>query len=142
MANGTVRPYMNKRVFDELITIYPNKEESLNRSVTAFLLLRKISLRELKGIFSKNELTGILASFNGTIIDFSIGIPPADLLRIQIEDSIDLENNDSMYQYDAIDLLMRLNLLDNLKAMFLLEEIYRFWNVLEEQDLDKFLEKY
>lgn len=142
MANDTVRPYMNKMVFDELITIYPDKEEGLNRSVSAFLLLRKLSIRELKGIFNRQELIGIVASFNGTMIDFSISIPPLEMLRVQMEDAIDLENNDSMYQYDATQMLSKIARMDNLKAMFLLEEVHRFWNILDGHKLETFLEKY
>lgn len=142
MANDTVRPYMNKTVFDELIKVYPDKEEGLNRSVGCFLLLRKLTLRELKGSFSKEELTGIVAAFNGTIIDFTIGISPKDMLLFGMEDAISLEGNDSFYSYEKGSLLRKIKALTDVKAMFLLEEVSRFWNQDSDPDLDSFLEEY
>ena len=136
------RPHMDKELFNTLISLYPNQDRELvlNRSVSAFLLLRRVSLKKLKGIFSKEELTGIVAAQNGCFIDFNFGISPKNMLKISMEDSINLEGNDAMYLYDAEMLFTKIEILDDLLSMFLLEECYRFWQ--NGGELDDFLNEF
>ncbi len=120
---------MSEQVFNSLVALYPNdKEQSLNRAVSAFLIMRNLSLKSIKGKFDRNELIGIVAAFNGTIIGFDLGIPPKAMLLAQMEDAIALENNDSFYSYTKESLLQKINQTSEMEAMFFLEEISRFWN--------------
>jgi hypothetical protein len=137
----TVRPYMGKMVFDELTKVYSNKKDAVDRAVSGFLLMRKLTLKNLKGIFNEKEKTGLVAMFNGTIIGFDLGIPPKMMLRAQVEDAVALENCDVMYGFVAADLLAKVEAMGELQAMFLLEEIHRFWNdgEVSSKDLKEFL---
>lgn len=136
---STVRPYMSELVFEELTKLYSNKKEAVDRAVSAFLLMRRLTLRELNGVFTEQERTGMVASFNGTIIGFNLGVPPKFMLKAQMEDAVALEGADAMYGFDAEQLLGKIDGLSELQAMYLLEECHRFWNEVGEKDVKLFL---
>lgn len=137
----TIRPYMSKLVFDKLTSLYTNKEEALNRAVSGFLLMRSLSLRTVSGVFSRPEMIGMVAAFNGTIITLDMGIPPKQMLIGQMQDAQTYESNADFYEYDGLQLLRKLEALTELEALFLLEEIHRFWNETNGRDLEEFLDK-
>lgn len=137
-----IRPYLEESLHLQLSKLYPNsKTDMLDRVVQMHLVYRKLALKNIKGIFTRNELIGIVASFNGTIIAFDLGIPPKFMLTAGMEDAISLEGNASMYDYDAETMLKKIESLTEQDAMFLLEEISRFWNESKNYspDLDQFL---
>lgn len=132
------RVYIAEHVYNALKDVYSSKEESVNRAVGGFLLMRKLSLKKLKSLFSQNEKNGIVAAFNGTIIEFDF-IPPKTMLIAGIEDSISLDGLDSMYQFNGVELLQKLQELEEIDCLFLLEETHRFWNNDGEKELETFL---
>lgn len=137
---STVRPYMSELVFNKLTKIYSNKKDAVDRAVSGFLLMRKLTIKEIKDVFTTEEKTGIVASFNGTIIAFDIGIPPKFMLKAQMEDAVAFEAADTMYAFDAQQLLNKIDELTELQAMYLLEECHRFWNEQGGGDIKSFLE--
>jgi hypothetical protein len=138
-----VRPYLDETLQLELAKLYPTtKTEMLDRVVEMHLAFRKLALRNIKGVFSRNELIGIVASFNGTIISFDLGIPPKFMLTAGMEDSISLDGNDGMYDYEAESLLQKINALSELDAMFLLEEVSRFLNESRHPELESFIKQF
>ncbi len=137
-----VRPYLEESLQLELAKLYPtSKTEMLDRVVEMHLAFRKLALRNIKGMFSRNELIGIVAAFNGTIISFDLGIPPKFMLTAGMEDSINLDGNDRMYDYEAEPLLEKTAALSELDSMFLLEEVSRFWNESRQLDLEDFIKQ-
>lgn len=138
-----IRPYLDESLYLQLSKLYPNsKTEMLDRVVQMHLVWRSQTLRSIRGKFERNEMIGLVSSFNGTIISFDLGIPPKFMLVSGMEDSISLDGNDVMYGYEAKSLLQKLSSLTDLEAMFLLEEISRFWNESKgnvSPDLDAFL---
>jgi hypothetical protein len=138
-----VRPYLDENLQMQMAKLYPTtKTEMLDRVVQMHLTFRKLVLRNIKGVFSCNELTGIVASFNGTIINFDLGIPPKFMLTAGMEDSISLDGNDRMYDYEAEPLLEKIAALSELDAMFLLEEVSRFWNESRNPELEDFIKQF
>ena len=139
---GKTRPYLEESLQLELAKLYPNsKTAMLDRVVEMHLAFRKLALRNIKGVFTRNELIGIVAAFNGTIISFDLGIPPKFMLTAGMEDSISLDGNDVMYDYQAEPLLQKISQLSQLEAMFLLEEVSRFWNESRHPDLEDFIKQ-
>lgn len=137
------RPYLEESLQLELAKLYPtSKTEMLDRVVEMHLTFRKLALRNIKGVFSRNELIGIVASFNGTIISFDLGIPPKFMLTAGMEDSISLDGNDVMYNYESEPLLQKINALSELDSMFLLEEVSRFWNESRHPELESFIKQF
>lgn len=82
--------------------------------------VREISEKSLAGIFTKEELTGIWAAFNGTmLVDFNFRNPKMTV-SAQLEDAIRLEGSQLFYGYNAEQLLAKLGALSELDALGLL----------------------
>lgn len=120
--------------------------EAFNRIVSYFLQEKKLKEKQLKGFFSKEEWVGMLQSFNGTIISFDIGlsitIPPKQILLAQMEDAISLDGADTFHGFQGDKLLEKINTLSEAEVLFILEEIYIFWNTNENTSLEEFLKKW
>lgn len=136
------RVYIDKTASDAVFKLYGKKEEGLSRSVSVFLLLRKIALRQLTGHFTRPELTGIVAAFNGTAVNFGLVAPKA-MLAAQMGDSIALEQNHDVYGYDPDALLGKISALSESDALFVCDEVARFWDGPDGEDsLDRFLDRF
>lgn len=139
------RVYIDETVFEKLNSLYPqgDKQESLNNSVETFLRLRAASLREIKGVFTKPEIVGMIDAFNGTLIG-NIPIPAKDMLTAQMEDSEAYDFSSARHGYEVSALLNKIDNLGTAQAEFWLQELVRFWEELSNQpeSLEKFLESY
>ena len=124
---ATKRVYIEESVFDKLNSLYPegDKQENLNNSVETFLRLRSASLREIKGIFSKPEIVGMIDAFNGTMIG-NVPIPARDMLTAQMEDSETFYFSSTRHKYEITALLTKIENLDTAQAEFWLQELVRF----------------
>lgn len=139
------RVYIDESVFDKLNTLYQqgDKQENLNNAVETFLRLRSNSLKEIKGIFTKPEIVGMIDAFNGTMIG-NIPIPAKDMLSAQMEDSETYDFSSTRHGYEITALLSKIDNLTTAEAEFWLQELVRFWEELSSQpdSLDKFIENY
>ena len=139
------RVYIDESVFDKLNTLYQqgDKQENLNNAVETFLRLRSNSLKEIKGIFTKPEIVGMIDAFNGTMIG-NIPIPAKDMLSAQMEDSETYDFSSTRHGYEITALLSKIDNLTTAEAEFWLQEVVRFGEELSSQpeSLDKFIENY
>lgn len=122
------RAYINENTFAKINEIYSGKQESLERVIDNYVSLRRLALKNLRGVFTTQELTGMLSAFNGTIVSTGYSIPAKFLLTAQMEDADVYEGNSNMYSYSLAELLKKIAGLTDNDALFLLEEIHRFWN--------------
>lgn len=97
-------------------------------SAEGFMNIRKYTLPELRGIFNKEELTGLLNTTNGTMFqaEFAANIR---MLSISVEDSEHFDHNSELYGYDFQKFFKKIQKLTAAQAFLLLFECWRFWNV-------------
>jgi hypothetical protein len=142
---ATKRVYIEETVFEKLNSLYSqgDKQENLNNAVETFLRLRSASLREIKGIFTKPEIVGMIDAFNGTMIG-NIPIPAKDMLSAQMEDSETYDFSSTRHGYEITALLGKIAELTTAQSEFWLQELVRFWEELSNQpdSLEKFIESY
>lgn len=139
------RVYIDETIFEKLTSLYPegDKQDSLNNAVETFLRLRITSLREIKGVFTKPEIVGMIDAFNGTTIG-NVPIPAKDMLIAQMEDSESYDFSSTRYGYEISGLLEKIKGLTTAQAEFWLQELVRFWEELSNQpeSLEKFTDSY
>ena len=108
--------------------------------VQNFLYTQRYTRLELKKIFTKNELTAIVDSYNGTIYSPEWA-SMKDAMLGQIEDSEKFESISSRWDIDVKALCDKIRKLTASRCLQLQFEIYRFWNIKEayNNNLDMFL---
>lgn len=139
---ATKRAYIEETTYEKISTVYGGKQDGLERIIDNFIRLRRIALANLRGLFTKEERTGLLSAFNGTIIPTGWGPTPKSLLRGQMEDTEYYDGGSTAYSYQQDELLKKLDNLNETDSLFLLEEIHRFWNEApsnEMRNLNTFL---
>ena len=139
------RVYIAENLAAQLSLVYPGKESGLNRAVGGFLALRELSLRQVRGIFTAPELVGLVDAFNGVWLGLPHPLNPQQMLRFEMEDANELEDNASRHGYDADVLQAKIAALTQPESFFLLDELERFWNTEEAgttPDLNSFLAMY
>ena len=142
---ATKRVYIDETIFEKLNSLYPegDKQENLNNAVETFLRLRAVSLMEIKGVFTKPEIVGMIDAFNGTTIG-TVPIPAKDMLIAQMEDSETYEFFSTRHGYEITELLTKIDNLTTAEAEFWLQELVRFWEELSSlpDSLEKFISDY
>lgn len=167
---AAIRVYIEEKIFEKLTSVSDlGKEAALNDAVNTYLSARELAgkeypsapddaiesiirhyltvkksvLREIKGIFTKPEIVGMIDAFNGTMIG-NIPIPAKDMLSAQMEDSETYDFSSTRHGYEITALLSKIDNLTTAEAEFWLQELVRFWEELSSQpdSLDKFIENY
>lgn len=116
-----------------------SQSEAQENALQGYEVLRKYTLPRLKGLFSRQELTALVAIQNGTMITREY-LANVNMFVAHIEDGATYE---PIY-FDGIDLpalLGKARAMHPADVFFLQEEIARFWEN-ESRDLDAFLDKY
>lgn len=101
----------------------------LEKSNNELSILIKHTQYELLGYFTYNEAILMINAFNGTLYDLGTLIPPKTLLFSQIEDSINYDSTDSLYNVDKIDLLNKINRLTEFQCYVVINKCIDFWNL-------------
>lgn len=138
------RVYINPHLHEQIAKLYKSREDGLNRVVATYLQLRELALTEIRGIFTPNELTGIVDAFNGTLVTTPTVIPPAQMIRYELADAETLQDQSLRFGYNAAHMQRKLESLSETQAFFLIDECLRFWNEpaaygAPTPDLEKFL---
>ena len=107
---------------------YKYLADGTNRLLSIMLKSVTITEQKLKNLLTKQELTVIADSFNGTIIDPDQPFFRKEVLIGQIEDSETYEDISTRFNIDLTKLIDKLKLLTDTEAMILMEYIYKFWN--------------
>lgn len=104
-----------------------------------YLAIRDHALRELEGVFNREEIIALLDMYNGTIYDTKFTAP--QFLQIHIEDAEQFESTVTRQGANLEQLIQKVKNLTHAQSLVLIEECWRFWNVGDKQDLEDFVKK-
>lgn len=122
-----------------VLELHGKKTQGAERAITGFDLLRKSTLQDLRGTFTREQLVAIVASFNGMIINPAY--QPKMALKAQVHDA--LRFGQATVENEQV-LLKTIESLSTQECFFVLNEVDRFWNVpaaygSPTPNLDKFI---
>jgi len=122
-----------------LETIYPSLNAAATRAVKSWGWLRTRTLRELVGVFTKEELLAVINSQNGTFFDPRFAFK--EYLYMTIRDQEEYFSGVSQFKADVGTLINKIETISEGQCFFLIEWAYQFWyeNLSEQQDLDKWI---
>lgn len=131
---------MDPAELDQLKKDFGQQSDALRLIVEPHSRLRKMVMAELKGYFSRAELTALIDSQNGVLLtpDF---IYNKVFFLAQLEDFETLEDGISRHGADGPDLLQKLKQLSHAQVYFLMLDIAAFWNH-NDRDLNNYLDTY
>jgi hypothetical protein len=103
---------------------------------------RRLTLGELAGTFTREELVGLLDAFNGTLVR-GINLPAREVLRYEMEDAETLDGIGARHGYNSETLLKKISGLTHAQAETLLLELRVFWETQSGMDnaLENFLNR-
>lgn len=125
MKTTTVR--ISQEKIDLASNLYESRQGSIEKIIDGYSLIRSRVLESFKGHFKENELTALITCFNGTLI--SSNMQTANVLLAQVEDAEKYEGACSNHDTSSEIIKEKINKLDFCQIFFLIDEIYRFWNV-------------
>lgn len=140
MSTTTIR--VNTISLESAASMYESKQQGVDRCLAGYLSLQIRTIYELKGIFEGSEIKLLADAFNGTLL--SPDMMHKSILIAQIEDAEQYDNLGAKWEVNIPQLVDKAKTLTNAQAYFLIDEIYRFWNVPDaygspDPDLDKLL---
>jgi len=141
MKNISLRT--EEKIANELAAIYENTSKGAAIAVEAFPYMRKYTLDELRGIFTKEELSAIVNSLNSIIMQAELMISK-DVFVAHLEDSDKFEGLAEIWGIDFVKLSEKIERLSSVQVYFLQDEIRRFWDIpaaygSPNSDFDKFV---
>lgn len=133
-----------EKITDELAIIYENTSKGAAFAVEAYPHLRRYTLNEIRGIFTKEELSFMVDNLNGLIMQ-SVFMINADIFISGLEDGIEYEDLENKWGVDFVKLFEKINMLKSAQVYFLQDEIRRFWQIptaygSPSPDLDKLIQ--
>lgn len=137
------------RIEEELLNsfaiIYPNQDEkkAINNALELFIELKNHAAYSFRGVFTAQELRGIISSLNGTMFEPKFAIIK-DAFIAHLEDSERFESISSNFSFSFSQLLEKVKSLNQFQLCFLQEDISNFWQhqASKEGSLDSFIKKY
>lgn len=139
MKTSSFRTTPDKK--QNLKDIWGSTSAGATKAVDAYINLRKRVLHNIKGHFTPNELKLLVDNQNGTIFSADL-FSSAQTLLHAVEDGISLDGIDQKWEVDTKPFFKKINALSDSEAYFLREEIDRFWNHLDDKDLDSFVNQF
>lgn len=130
--NATIR--LPEETQNRLKENFGGIQTAISLIVEPFEKLRILTLSELKGYFTKEEMTALVDSQNGTMLtpDF---IYNKSFLIAQLEDFEQLEAGFSRHNADYGNVIGKINSLSQSQVYFLLISIHISWNTGTVSDL-------
>ena len=111
----------------ELVKLHGNVSAGATEAADAYVAIRKYTLSELKGMFTRDELTGLVSSLNGSMFEPSYAANTR-MFAIHCQDAELYEYSFSSNGADAKALLAKVNALTAAQCYFLQLEIRLFWD--------------
>ena len=126
--------------------LFEQPNPACQEAVLCFLDLRVQSVRELRGLFTRAELTALVDMYNGTMFDSRFAVQKQTLLA-QIEDSELYNKISDRWKINISTLVLKVESMSTNQAFFWVYEIHRFWDEpaaygSPSPDLEKFLNEY
>ncbi len=137
--------YLYTRYVPTYTKLYRAKTTGMREAINSFLLLRMHTIRELRGRFSKNELTALtdlLKHFKHFKLKDPANLINKDGLISFILDSEEWSNLEVSHGIDYSDLVYKIEQLTSAQVYFLQSEIGRYWHLNrgERHNLDEFVD--
>lgn len=133
-------------ILQEVGNNYSSANMGVNRSLYLLLNLEKRLSAELKGVFTKAELSALLDANNGVLIAEPFW-GSQRMMVFSLEDSEEFEGLGAKWEISINKLCSKIKALSPAVFLFLHEEIYRFWNEVPaygspSPSIEDFLKKY
>lgn len=141
MKNITIRA--DEETLGNLSEINVKQTTAAQTAIEVFAWLRKATLHELKGMFSREELIALLDSFNGLIPTWRF-MCNTQVLVAHTEDAEKYQRSMSMHGANSDVLLQKLAKLTSAQATILQLELVSFWNRDDEvsPDIESFVTRF
>jgi hypothetical protein len=140
MGASTVSARLEEAIIKQLEEIYAKPGTGASVAAEAFVFIRRYTLRELKGVFTKEELHGIIDNLNGLIFESQFQANP-QMFAVHLEDGEIYDNLSTRWGFDFDVFIKKIKNLTSAQAFFLQEEIRLFWDA-EERNLEEFVERF
>ena len=117
--------------------------EGARTAIESFFLLRRHIQPEIKGIFTKNELSAIVDIFNGTIFDPQFA--QKTVLKGELEDAQQLDGILTKWDVNPDEIFTKVDNLSETQAFWIIFEAWNFWYnpaSVGSPVLETFIEKY
>jgi nitrate/nitrite-specific signal transduction histidine kinase len=125
MKNVTIRiDAENESMLNEISTKPTTATQEI---IEVFTWLRKQTIHELKGMFTREEIIGLADSFNGLMPTWRIMCNPSALL-FHTEDAEKYQSSISMHGGNIETLVKKIEKLSSAQATILQLELWAFWN--------------
>lgn len=135
--NTTIR--LQDETHEFLKTNFDGIQSGISLIVEPFDRLRQITIKELKGYFTREEITALIDSQNGTMLtpDF---IYNKFFLLAQLEDFEMLEGGISRHKVEPSELFEKIQKLSSVQVYYILLDIHIFWQT--NSNLEDYFKKY
>lgn len=140
MTAATVSARIEDSIITQLEEIYGKPGTGASVAAEAFVFIRRYTLRELKGVFTKEELHGIIDNLNGLIFESQFQANP-QMFAVHLEDGEIYDNLSTRWGFKWKTFIEKVKSLTSAQAFFLQEEIRLFWDA-DERNLDEFVERF
>ncbi len=142
MKNFSIR--INERTAERLSEISSRPSVAAQHAVEITAWLKPLVIRELHGVFTREEIIGLADSFNGLIPSWDFMVNTSVLLA-HTEDAEHYQQSISGHGADPVKLFEKLKKLSAAHAAMLQLELWSFWNADETNaspDLEKLITKF
>lgn len=109
---------------EEYARVYGKTYTGMQIAAESFLSLRKRTFETLKGVFTKEELTALVDSFNGSMRQEKY--LNKSVLVVQVEDSEKFDNIANRHNLDYSSFISKIKGLTECQAYFLMDRIFLF----------------
>lgn len=134
----TVSPKLQDEIAVQLTEIAGTKNAGASEAIEGYIYIRRSTLFELKGKFTKEEATALADMYNATLLTPRLQVQP-EVIRAQIEDSERYERTCSRHGANPEELLKKTDKMTAAQVFVLQQELVRAWNNQEIQKMIDFL---
>jgi hypothetical protein len=131
----------SENIAEQLEKFYDSKGGGAERIVPGFFSIRKYTLHELKGKFTKDELSALIDAQNGVLLQAELQANKGVLLA-NVADFEKFGNGISRHKAKPDQLYKKIDQLTASQAYFLQNEIEVFWRGIEYKDLNDFIKRF
>ncbi len=140
MGASTVSTRLDEAIIKQLEEIYQKPGTGASVAAEAYVFIRRYTLRELKGMFTREELIGMISNLNGTLQQPEFQSNPV-MFAAHLEDGELYESLSKQYGFNFGTLMQKVQKLTSAQVFFLQEEIRLFWDN-DARDMEAFIERF
>lgn len=139
MGASTVSARVEDTILKQLEEIYGKPGTGASVAAEAYIYIRRYTLREIKGMFTREELIGMISNLNGTMQQPEFQANPA-MFAAHLEDGEKFDFLSQQYGFDFETLMQKVQKLTAAQVFFLQEEIRLFWDN-DAREMEAFIER-